>query len=60
MSEKKFTKGGSSKNSVSFVDEEEITLNLKDDGRSFRSVSYTALLRDLYSKCRNGIHLKLH
>jgi len=34
MSEKKFTRGGSSKNSVSCVDEEEITLKLKDDGRS--------------------------
>jgi len=57
MSEKKFTRGGSSKNSVSCVDEEEITLKLKDDGRSCRSASYSALWRYLYCMWRNGIHL---
>jgi hypothetical protein len=40
MSEKKFSRGGSSKNSVSCIDEEEITLKLRDDGRSCRSASY--------------------
>ena len=43
MSEKKFTKGGTSKSSDSCVDEEEITVKLKDDGRSCRSASYIAL-----------------
>jgi hypothetical protein len=60
MNEKKFSRGGSSKNSVSCVDEEEITLKLRDDGRSCRSASCIAPWRCLYKMWHNGIHFKLH
>jgi hypothetical protein len=61
MSENKFAKGGgTAKNSITFGDEEEIIPKMKENCRSSRSASYTALWRDLYSKCHNGIHFKLY
>jgi len=70
MSEKKFTRGGSSKNSVSCVDEEEITLKLKDDGRSCSNAIDTRpcqlkvemerlSLSKKISKCSPGSHKAL-